>query len=600
MYLNFKKKIIGVNKLTLLIGIIALIIMFPLWFTVDGVLIWDENVMYQRYEALYQTIVKYNQWPGLNPWAAGGQPLAGYPNIFIFSIKSILVLLFGTQLGIGISIILYILVGYLSSWLLASLFWKNEVIKNIFAILIVFNLPLFFHLSAGHIVFYTYYLCPLMLYYFFRRSDDCWSGLKGGMIFSLAFLDTPIYVIQYFTVIMAMVFFWFFMKADVFGRKILYRWLILFTLVVLTITSYQVVAIYQVTSQFPRISNLYFHYSWFDVFRSYFYPFTEIERAFSAPAGVPGMSCVRSTHEVASYIGVIGFVLVIYSFKNGIKWWHSVILLLFLAGLGNESSIFPMYWMQKIPSFSSHLCFSRVRMITHLFLPFAIAGGLWILWSKFKLKKIGRVIVISIGTLLILERLIVGFIIIKDMRINRENADPYWRSHYQYVGKDNRFINLNVIPPFEGTQLNIGNKSGGGDSHLPTNNKDTVGYAGPIGKDEEGYVAEFHQHSKGVEPDYWSPNKIVFSGLDPNAPLILNINPSSAWRSNGIQLFPNYKIVEVNKSFSVMPNKDGRILLSYEFPSRKLGLALTILFLMITIVVVAYFKRNELKLKKNV
>jgi hypothetical protein len=48
-----------------------------------------------------------------------------------------------------------------------------------------------------------------------------------------------------------------------------------------------------------------------------------------------------------------------------------------------------------------------------------------------------------------------------------------------------------------------------------------------------------------------------------------------------------------------MPNKDGRILLSYEFPGRKHGLAVTMLFFVITIVIVAYFRRSDFKLQKK-
>ena len=131
------------------------------------------------------------------------------------------------------------------------------------------------------------------------------------------------------------------------------------------------------------------------------------------------------------------------------------------------------------------------------------------------------------------------------------------------------------------------------------NYKKAEGYEGPIGKDEEGYIAEFHQNGISIEPDYWSPNKIQFSNLNTEIPLILNMNPSSAWYNNGIQLYPNYKIVEVNKKFSVMPNKDGKIFLSYEFPGRKLGLAVTMLFFVLTIIIVAYYRRSDLKLQKN-
>ena len=446
MSFNIVRMFIVDNRLTLLSGMVVVLIMLPLWFSGGYAILGDENIVFQRYEAFYQTVAQYSQWPGLNPWHSGGQPLAGSPIVFIFSIKSILVLLFCTQLGIGISIVLYILIGYIGSWLLASIFWKNEVIKNIFAILVVFNLPLFFHLSAGHIVFYVYYLSPLMLYYFLRSSNDGWSGIKAGVVFGLAFLDSPIYVLQYFSIVMMLVYFWFIMKANFYGRKMLYRWLILFTLVVLTIIFYQVIAIYQVANEFSRTSNLIFHYSWLDILKSYFYPFTEIERVFVTPPGVSGGSCSQSTHEIAAYLGLIGFVLAIVSLKNGIKWWHPLILLLFIAGLGNDSVISPMYWLQKLPSFSSQLCFSRVRMITHLFLPFAITGGLWVLWSKLHFKEYGKIIVIVIGISLILERLVIGFMIIKDTHVSLETADPFYSTHLKYVDKDSHFINIDVIP----------------------------------------------------------------------------------------------------------------------------------------------------------
>jgi len=597
--LSLAGQFVAKNKLTLLSLIVVVLIMSPLWLFVGDAILGDENMMFQRYEALRQTIVNYRQWPGLNPWNAGGQPLEGYPNVFAFSIKSILVIIFGTQVGIGVSIVLYIFIGYLGSWLLASVFWKNDLVKNTFAILVVFNEPLFFHLSAGHIIFYVYYLIPLILYFSLRMLKDKWSGLKAGLVFGLAFIDTPVYLLQYYSIIWGLMYFWIVINANAVGRSMAYRWLLLFVAIVLTVVSYHAISIYQVTSEFPRVSNLFFHYSWFDVFRSYFYPFTDIEKIFATPPGVPGMSCVRSTHEVASYLGVIGFLFVIVSLANGIRWWHFLILLLFVAGLGNDSVFHPMHWLQKLPSFSSHLCFSRVRIMTHLFIPFAIAGGVWILWSKFQFKRYGKVIIFILAGLLILERLTLGFLITKDTHVSIENTDPFYRSHYKYIGKDNLFINVNVIPPFEATQLNIGILRGGGDSHLPMNDKNSDGYAGPIGKDEAGYISEFYQHGKGVEPDYWSPNKIIFSNLDPKVPLILNMNPSSAWYSNGIQVYPDYKIVEVNKEFSVMPDKDGGILLSYEFPSRKLGLTATMLFFIATSIIVAYFRRSDLKLQKN-
>ena len=60
MPFNFRKTIIGVNMLTLLFGIVAVLIMLPLWFSGEGAIIGDENIMFQRYEAFDQTVVQYS------------------------------------------------------------------------------------------------------------------------------------------------------------------------------------------------------------------------------------------------------------------------------------------------------------------------------------------------------------------------------------------------------------------------------------------------------------------------------------------------------------------------------------------------------------
>ena len=579
--------------------ILVLVAISPLFYISDQAILGDGNILLQRLEAMRRTIVEYHQWPGLNIWNAGGQPLDGHAAIFPVSLKSFLILLFGTKIGLNIAIFIYVVLGYVGAWLLSSLLWKNSLLKNTFSILIVINLPLLFHLSAGHIILYVYYLIPLLLYFLSRYSLDRWSGVKAGVLFGLMFNDTPAYLLQYISIIIGVIILHIIFFGSSINRRSIIRWLVLFLVVCMTLISYHIVTIYEVTKEFPRSSELFFSYSWLDIFKAYFYPFIEIEKVFSTPAGVPGMSCVRSTHEVAAYLGIIGFVLVVASLVNGVKWWHSLILLLFIAGIGNDGTLYPMYWLQKLPSFSSHLCFSRVRIITHLFLPFAITGGLWVLWSKFHLKKYGKIIIIVIGVSLILEKLIIGFMIIKDTHISLESADPFYSTHLKYVNKDSHFINVDVIPPFEATKLNIGILRGGGDSNLPMNNITLDGYAGPIGMNEKGYIAEFYQNGQKIKPDYWSPNKIAFSKLAPKMPLILNMNPSSAWYNNGIQLFPDYKIVEVNKRFKVMPGKDGKILLTYEFPGRKLGIVATVLFFVLSIFVIGYFRREDNRANVN-
>jgi hypothetical protein len=433
---------------------------------------------------------------------------------------------------------------------------------------------------------------PLFFYYFLRFKEDRWSGLKAAIVYGLAFNDIPNYTVQYMTVIVALLYFWFLFISTKEARLRLMRWLALFVAISLTLISYHVITILEAATEYPRISDLRFHYSWDVILKTYFYPFTDVVKAFAAPPGVSGWSCVQSTHETACYVGIISTLVALASFRRGLRWWHVITIVLILAGLGNDSIFWPMYWLQKLPTFSSHLCFSRVRMITVFFIGITVTWGLWVLWEKYRIKAYARRIVIFIGLFIAIEHFVLGFMIIHGTHIDIEKAPPFYRSHYAYIGRSSEFMNVSVLSPYEATKLNIGILRGGGDSHLPMNYWDgKKGYKGPLGSDEKGYIAEFVQEGKGVKPVYWSPNRIKFKELNPNLPLIINMNPGRAWYNNGQQLFPDYRLVEVYTPFAVMPNEDGIVDLTYRFPGRTLGILVTAFMFIVSIVVIWIVKR---------
>lgn len=574
-----------------LAALVVSFILHSLWFTVGGSILGDENILFQRYEAFRRTVLIYGQWPGLNPWNAGGQPLEGYANLYIFSIKAFSVLLFGTKMGLAISVIIYVVLGYIGAYLLGTLFWSNKLIVHFFSLLVIFNGAVLFHLSAGHVIFYVYYLFPLILYYLFSYNLDPWSGLKAGVVFGLAFNDSIVYLVQYMSIIIMVIFIWILYKEESQDRKkMMIRWGGLFVLCFLSLSLYHALTVLQVTSYYPRVSDLRFHYSWYDILRAYIFPFVDIEKGFVTPAGVRGGSCSQSTHEIAAYIGGLGVVLFFVSFSYGVKWWHFAILTLFAFGIGNDSPLLPMYWLQELPSFSSHMCFSRVRMITHLFIPIALTSGLFYLWKKYRSN-----LVIFLGVFIVVEKIVIGLLIVKDVHPNIDEADNFYRTHYEFRDRDTKdFINVSVLPPFEATQLNIGILRGGGDSNLPMNYIETDGYSGPLGIDEAGYCGEFCQDGHRISPVYWSPNKIIFSGLDSSLPLELNMNPSNAWYADGRQIFPDYKIIEVNKKFEVLPNKDGSLILEYKIPNRFIYVMLNIAVIIILLIVIVSLKRDEM------
>jgi hypothetical protein len=573
---------------------------YPIWYMHDLVVLGDGNIYLQRFEAIRKTVVDFGQWPGNNPWNAGGQPIEGTHGRFVISIIGLLTILFGAKTGLGISLIIFNAIGYFGSLKLAKLFCKDIYFKHTFAILVTTNSAVLFHFSAGHFIFLNYYLIPIVLYYFFRFEKDKWSGLKAGILVGIAFNENPTYLVQFLILILSVIGIFHFLKSNRDIRKKIIFWALTFLPVFGTIISFHLIALLYTIGEFPRVSQIIFTYPIETIFKSYFYPFVDIDkRAFSDPAGVSAGSCTRSTHENAMYIGLLSIPFIIASFCKGIKWWHVITFVLILCSIGNSNAILPMYWIQKIPTFSSWGCFNRIRMITNIFVSICIVCGMSFLYNYYKekilnlkipfipklifIKKSSIVIILII--LIVAERLLVGNLIIRDTHKPYDEADKFYSTFKKYQNNKD-FFNVSVIPPYEATLNNIGILRGGGDSHLPMDYGEKIDgvYPGTIGFDEEGYVGEFYQNKKVIKPNYWSPNLITFSNLNPKEPLIVNMNRSKFWYANGKKLFPNDRVIEVKKKFLVFPDQAGNLILSYEYPGKKIGISLSILFFFISFI----------------
>jgi hypothetical protein len=204
-------------------------------------------------------------------------------------------------------------------------------------------------------------------------------------------------------------------------------------------------------------------------------------------------------------------------------------------------------------------------------------------------------IVLMLIVLITAERLFIGHLIIRDTHKTYDEAGKFYSTYKKYPNNKD-FFNVSVLPPYEATLNNIGILRGGGDSHLPMDYGEKIDgvYPGTIGFDEEGYVGEFYQNKKVIKPDYWSPNLIKFSNLNPNELLTVNMNRSKFWYANGKKLFPNDRVIEVKKKFMVYPNKDGNLMLSFQYPGKKIGIILTIIFFLVFCFVALINKRYNI------
>lgn len=560
---------------------------WPLWWAHNRWGVFDWNTSAQRFEALRASLLVFNQWPGHNPWMMGGIPLLGNPNVSLFSITGVLSLGVGSNWGIHLAIPVYMFIGWMGAWALSGCFLKPLWIRHLFCLYVVTNAAVVFHLSAGHLVFLNFYYFPAALYFFLRWRDDPWSGLKAGLVMGLAFLDSATYIIQY-----ALVAFFLILLGQGFvhfsvWKRWMTRWLCLFFSSFSALIFYRLWMILPMAAEFPRISSFRFHIPWTYVVKVFFIPITRFGHFMPREE----LCFCNSTNEIVCYLGFLAIPLAALSLWKGVRWWHVAVLGVFWAFKGNDSPWHLFYWVQKLPIFSSHMCFTRVRMFLPLFLAFPIFDGFKFVWDYAQKKdsRWGRGAVVSLAILSALE---LGAVTHKMMRsshspmvLSTENrySETFINWRQPSVPKD---LPERCEMTWFSTRMNRGYLNGQGDSHLP-------GKTRVMGCEEEGYVAEYHQKGRPVTPVFWSPNRLVFEKLDPSSPLHLNINPGRPWTKDGVELFPDYRLVEMDRLFSVMPRPDGTLELRYSYPGQGVGLVGTGALALLMLVVVFWYRKND-------
>lgn len=153
------------------------------YFTSGSRIEWgDFSFFAQAYEAIRSSLLEYHQFPWWNPWVAGGVPLYANPQMGVFSIQTIFVLLFGSALGLKIAVAVYTLAGYASMNLLLRKYFKVEYRLAILLSLIWLFCSFFVSHLPSHFTFVWYMLTPLYVYLALTVHN-----IRSGLILGLAF-----------------------------------------------------------------------------------------------------------------------------------------------------------------------------------------------------------------------------------------------------------------------------------------------------------------------------------------------------------------------------------------------------------------------------
>jgi hypothetical protein len=549
------------------------ITLYPLILNGVGIFDWDTGL--QRNTALYLSYVKFNQIPGNNPWIGGGIPLS--PTVPVYGLNALNTLLFGPAPGLLASVATYFALGYWGALKFIGYWTKDRYLQTFFALYFVFGNALAWHLAVGHTVFLPILLLPLLLYYTINYNKDL-NGFKVGLIFGISILDSIIYVNQYIAVTLATLALYLLVKNNC-NRE---QWLNFFLQAMLTflsVTLYRLFTIIPTFGDYPRLTQSVTRYEPADFLRFIITPFANIDRFVTT-----GMC--SGVWENANYVGLIATLIIGYvGFRYRRIYLVPFLLLIFIYSNGNNLLDFN-YYLKQIPTFSSHGCTARLRLFTPLIFGFTLVN---IFIDQKLLAKAPWLVHLKLPVLMLtlVELFIVSSIALNQSHTYREPKatnqlvqQPPWRQDFvSYMSLPSMAKTLG-----QATAQNIGVLTAQ-DSNLPAERVS-------LGKESEGYIAEFTHNGKPITPLLWSPNLIIFQNVGAEDCVHTNIPIGNYWRINGEDIYRNEKIVNFKKLICANANADGIVRLEWKTRGASMAILANIMIAIITIIYLIAFRRK--------
>jgi hypothetical protein len=367
--------------------------LYPLLFSSGqlGIQDWNQNFAWNEFTRV--SILKYGQFPLWNPYRCGGLPQFGNPEIGVISLQTIFVLLFGTLLGIKISIYVYIFLAFIG-FFLYSRQYMSRVSALFAAIIYAFSGITASFLSTGMVVFISFAFIPYTLY-FFEKGMNNWKHLiYSSFIFAFCFYNghhiallLGIYIVVYSLLLCI------FDKSF----KSLKR-LVIFIMIVLVLILPRLI----LSTEFMKMNKLQsLDRSGYTVSHVLYSLLSPVQDLYH-DKGVARYSW--KVDETALYIGIPAFIFFLYSFFSK-KWPREkkivigifIIVLVFMFGYQSFVPLYPL--LKKIPILESFRVAQRFRFLIIVPLALCIGYGYERLRNYISLN--GRRIVTVIALLII-------------------------------------------------------------------------------------------------------------------------------------------------------------------------------------------------------
>lgn len=505
----------------------------------------------------------YHQWPAFNPWEGGGLPFD--PAVGYLSLTAVTTFFLGPQAGLIVMLGIYGLVGAWGFYRLGRNLGLEEPAAWFLAVFGTASPALAMHLAVGHVIFANLMVWPAIFSFLLDAQSDRWAGLKAGLLFALGFNELPYYVMQYGAILIGILWIWHAGRTSGAARWAHARFAFLAVVAAVPFMIPSIVGIWTVARDYARVANTPASYSISELAHWYLTPMTALRDAVY----IPSLGGWWGAWEMTCYLGWGALSFFTYGLLRQRRWFHAFALGCFAGCIGNMYHWQPMHWLMTLPLFAPLQSFARLRLFTHVFYTIGVGWGISLAWSGANRRR--RWIVGSLASLSLLEVCWVSHAIVR-------------QAHYDYVppavvnergGKFYQLAERRALPPFiDGwpADLSLYNRANIGivreraaiDSAFRISSRVKTA-------NDADYVGELSQGGVAVAATYWSPNRIRVEGLNPRLPLTVNFNRGHPWQNFNQELFPNDRIVEFDKPFTVMPDARGNVDLTYQLPHARVA-----------------------------
>jgi hypothetical protein len=561
-YLNYLKLSPKLQKIILYMLFCLPILVFSWSFIRTGNLIapGDGDYLMQTQQAMRISILKFHQFPWLNPWVSGGVPLFANPQFGLFSLTTPLTLLFGAIVGFKLSLALYFYVGFFG---FRSLFIKGfktpPLTATLLAYIWTFGSFMTQRVSGGHFTFVLIELFPWALLFYMQRRTFKYAWLKFALIISLMANSAAHYITILSYLVLALIFIFegvrivinkqdksLALKTTITSADL--RFWLKAGMVFLALSGYRLLFTLLYLKDFPRLENSAETSA--GIAKGLFSMFGPLRQYVNTPS-LPQWGWLETSAYIGICTGLAALVVLYVLYKNKkntrkvFSYSPYVILALiitfFILGLGGfAGSYSPYILLRQLPILQSMRVATRWYLWSSIFTLVFIAAYL-----KDEYRKLINILLfVSCFELFIYSRpyLAKPYIISEDHA--RNNAAPF----EQKKEYNNKRYGIPYDENFtEATDNNYGQLIAG-DSLIDTRWEPPFGLHTERCSIDAGCGLVLSKNANLVS---WSPNKIVLKRVG-DGPIYLNINPGKYWRVNKIYTFLTMKTVETSLDFKIL------------------------------------------------